>query len=587
MKRFLRITVKQQILGVFLAASILPLIVIGSIIVRRTYLQAEDHYKSQLSADCSRVKSMLFDTTLSLYNSCEPIVSTQSYRDLLGSRTSDVSTPDYYQLEFALSTLYKTQAAISSICVYTDNPAIKSGAWITRTENLETEEWYREAAPEGWDCWRITTRMVNRNQTQSEMTLIRRINIGSEKYRAYLVATVSDNYLRNRLATSNYRIYASIDSSRCFFTSQFSDRDQTMPFSDRFAKKHFNHIGWQKEGNTRSLIRISSFTPYKTAEKIYVMVKDPDAWKELISMILQHVLILFSAILVPFCIILLFSGNMEKRISRLKGAMRQASLGDFRIMESVSGSDELAEIYRDLKAMTSEIEEREKAWYLGKLREEQLIGDKKEMQFKMLASQINPHFLYNTLETIRMQAVRREEPEIADSILLLSRTLRYVLGNIETTLVPLAKELEYTKTWLEIEKLRFGDRISYDFYLDPEIDPAAILVIPMLLQPVAENAIIHGIETIKDKGHISFIIEQSGQDLIFLVRDNGRGISEEELEAVRERISDPEGKPGKSIGLNNISRRIRNYYGEEYGLEISSEPMKGTRVTIRIPVKRE
>ncbi|MBR3644183.1 MAG: histidine kinase [Parasporobacterium sp.] len=492
MKKFFQRSIRKQILAVFFSAAFIPVIVIGLITIREAYRQAQDRYGSQIIADCSRVKSMLFDTTLSLYNSCEPIVSSQAYRDLLGAREG--RAPDsYYQLEFTLSTLYQTQAAISSIMVYTDNPAVRSGAWITRIDEFGEEYWYAQAKPDSWYCWRVTTRMVNRNQSQEEMTLIRRINIGSETYRAYLVATVSDNYLRNRLATSDYLIYASIGSGPCFFTSRFSDRNEKMIFSDRFNGRHFNYLGWQEWGGEKRLVRVSSLTPYKTNEKFYVMVSDRKAGKELADMTVQYVIILFAAILVPLGIILAFSRSTGKRVSRLKKAMNQASRGDFRIMESVPGYDELADIYQDLKIMVSGIEEREKAWYLGKLREEKLIGDKKEMQFKMLASQINPHFLYNTLETIRMQAVRSEEPGIADSILLLSRTLRYVLGNTETTLVPLARELEYTETWMEIEKLRFGERISYDLYIDQDIDSEKLLVIPMLLQPVAENAIIHGI----------------------------------------------------------------------------------------------
>jgi two-component system sensor histidine kinase YesM len=218
--------------------------------------------------------------------------------------------------------------------------------------------------------------------------------------------------------------------------------------------------------------------------------------------------------------------------------------------------------------------------YIQKLQREQLFSRQKEMQLKILSSQINPHFLYNTLETIRMMALGKKEKKIADTIKMLSRILRQSLSAGEKT-VPLATELELVENYLAIQKLRFGGRIHYSVDVDGSAYDYSIL--PLLIQPLVENSFIHGLETKPGSGYVRIAIETAGNCLCFEVSDNGTGMEPERLRHIQADLASAEGPVGGHIGLVNVNRRIKLHYGEAYGLAISSCPETGTQVRMVLP----
>lgn len=266
--------------------------------------------------------------------------------------------------------------------------------------------------------------------------------------------------------------------------------------------------------------------------------------------------------------------------------MHQASVGDYNIIDEFRGVDELAETFSDLKTMVKMIHDKEAEFFESRIKEQKLVNMQQKMEFKMLSGQINPHFLYNTLETIRMQAISSQNKEVATSIMLLARSMHYVLENTGTAWTVLSKELEHVKTYLQIQKLRFRDRVSWDFYLDERIDMDQYVILPLLLQPIVENAIVHGLEGKEGKGHVSIIIEQEKEDkLIVTVKDNGGGINEEKLEQMNRSLNEKRADDGSRIGLYNINQRVKLFYGEAYGVSIKSELLKGTSVSVVLPLK--
>ena len=201
----------------------------------------------------------------------------------------------------------------------------------------------------------------------------------------------------------------------------------------------------------------------------------------------------------------------------------------------------------------------------------------------MLASQINPHFLYNTLETIRMQALSCGNRNVATSIKLLGKSMRYVLDNTGTSFTALTKELEYIKTYLSIQQLRFGDRVNYTLQVDEDLDTDSCKILPLLLQPVVENAILHGLESKTQDGMITIQIASVDTVLLITIKDNGQGMTNEELDALRDRIRKHPSSDTHSIGLYNINQRISLFYGEGYYMEIDSAIGAGTTVRLKIP----
>jgi len=203
----------------------------------------------------------------------------------------------------------------------------------------------------------------------------------------------------------------------------------------------------------------------------------------------------------------------------------------------------------------------------------------------MLASQINPHFLYNTLETIRMQPLTAGNKDVATSIKLLGKSMHYVLENTGTASTTLKNELDYIHTYLTIQKLRFNDRVNYTLKAAGNIDLSNYHILPLLLQPIVENAILHGLEGIEENGQITIEVETvSNEYLKILISDNGAGMSLDELEALRQAIGHNNMASATSIGLYNINQRIKLCYGSDYSMQIESSPGEGTKVLLLLPL---
>jgi len=232
--------------------------------------------------------------------------------------------------------------------------------------------------------------------------------------------------------------------------------------------------------------------------------------------------------------------------------------------------------------------------YIQKLQKEQLFSRQKEMQLKILSNQINPHFLYNTLEMIRMMALGKKEKEIAGTIKLLSRILRQSLSAAERA-VPVETELDLVRDYLAIQKLRFGNRMNYFIDVRSDIsyvaDAASVtgkcLILPFLIQPLVENALVHGLEPKQGGGNIRIVIQATGAILTIDVTDDGMGMTCGQLEQIRGNLSREEENPDGRIGLVNVNRRIKLYYGELYGLTVSGSVETGTSIRMTIPLIRE
>jgi two-component system sensor histidine kinase YesM len=210
---------------------------------------------------------------------------------------------------------------------------------------------------------------------------------------------------------------------------------------------------------------------------------------------------------------------------------------------------------------------------------------RKEAELKALESQINPHFLYNTLETISSIAYLKDIPEITTISKSLSQLFRYSISN-DKKLVTLADELYHTSNYINIQTIRHGNKFNVIFDIDESLKKYK--VIKLILQPLIENSVNHGLELVKSGGLISISAKLiTNHTLMIEVEDNGVGISHKKLEVIQNYLNngsdDTCSETSKSIGLTNVHFRIQHYYGKDYGLSLESKNEMGTKVTIRLP----
>jgi two-component system sensor histidine kinase YesM len=293
-------------------------------------------------------------------------------------------------------------------------------------------------------------------------------------------------------------------------------------------------------------------------------------------------------LMIPFFLIL---NNMIYPLRKLFQYMRISGKEDLNKRIILRGSTEAEVIGFRYNQMLSDFQD-----LTGKLVEsnERLFKteiEKKRAEYDFLKSQINPHFLYNTLDSIRGIASEREVPEIRSMTQALSRIFRYSIKGRD--FVPFRDEIRIVEAYMNIQMIRFSHR--FDFLCEIPESFMDIYVPKMILQPIVENAVYHGLEPRYEKGTLSLSARwdnSRGRDLIITVKDDGIGMDETKLEICRSllrtdqrRDADPDKSSG--IGLSNVHYRLQFLYGTEYGLEISSRVKEGTVVTLRIPMQLE
>ena len=284
-------------------------------------------------------------------------------------------------------------------------------------------------------------------------------------------------------------------------------------------------------------------------------------------------------LLVASFIIYLISRSFHQRIQALSGHIEKVRNQDFEVIHYEGGKDEIGELIRAYNRMVIRIKGLIQDVYKADIQRQALELENKQAQLDALQSQINPHFLFNTLETIRMRSLVKGERETAEIIMYLSRTFRRALtwGNDWVTV---GEEVEFVENFLKIQQYRFEKRINYNISMEPGTEQ---LMIPkMTLQPLVENASIHGIEKIKDQGIIELDIRIIEDRLHMEVADNGVGIEKEMLDQIIKELRDQEINK-EHIGIANVYRRLQLYYGRLLVLNLRVVRIRGLRSPYTYP----
>ena len=205
---------------------------------------------------------------------------------------------------------------------------------------------------------------------------------------------------------------------------------------------------------------------------------------------------------------------------------------------------------------------------------------KRKSEFDTLQSQINPHFLYNTLDIIVWMIENEKQSEAVKVVTALARFFRISLSKGKS-IIPVKDELEHVRNYLMIQQMRFKNKFTYSIEAEGQVEQLASL--KLLLQPIVENAIYHGMEFMDGDGEILVKAWRQGDDLFLSVSDNGLGMTQEQVERLFSSQSHVPSRRGSGIGVKNVNERIKLYFGADYGLSIQSEPDEGTTVTAHLP----
>lgn len=589
---FNRATIRQQLYIIYTAVIVVPMLLLGTFLLLYTGRIMVDYYTDLLQSENHRVRNLLFELTTDTYNVSKDIAFDLGIRKILTEEFD--STRDYMKAvdqNVLLEQCAKNYSEFSAIEIYTDNPTISNYKQFVRLdEEVMNTIWYQEAISEPGIHWRAIPWEYGYNDEYWSLCLVREIKLINSPYQAILVIHLDENDLRLRVDNDEYLCTLSVDRGPVFYSSDRSRYGKAQPMPVDFEEPSFQYTGQTEMDDKRYLINISTFYMYQSDSRIYVCTLDGQGYTNIRRILYLCGIIIALNLVIPGVMIHFFTKHFAGRVNVLRQEMHKASNQDYELISSFQGNDELSEAFEDLQVMVRNIKEQEARAYEAQLKEQELLISQQEMEFKMLASQINPHFLYNTLETIRMKALKVGDKEAATAIKLLGKSMRYVLENMGTAMTTLEEELNHVEEYITIQHLRFGDRIQYTKEIEQGLDLAKYYLPPLLLQPVVENAIVHGLEDKNEDGRIVVSVYKKTSDdmnlLIIDVEDNGCGMTEEILGKLRTDIEIKDMSRSKSIGLYNINQRMKLHFGEGYRVHIYSEPQMGTRVRLMFPIDR-
>lgn len=290
---------------------------------------------------------------------------------------------------------------------------------------------------------------------------------------------------------------------------------------------------------------------------------------------IQNRMLLLFAIIGTLTYVLSYylSGSTTNRIHHVIERMKKAEDGNFAAIESPQGKDEIGELVVTFNYMIEKIR--------LLINEEYLLGQQaKSSELKALQEQINPHFLYNTLDLINWTAIRKDIPEISSVVQTLAKFYKLSLSRGHET-VSIADEITHVALYVTIQNMRFENRIRFQTDIDDEILKYSIIKIT--LQPLVENSILHGILEKEGSGSLTLSGRFEGDNILLTVEDDGMGMTEEQLDAVLK----PSHTEKHGYGVANVNERIKIHYGDQYGLKYYSTIGQGTRVEIRIPALKQ
>lgn len=581
-KKLLNMKFGHRMFLVYFVGGLLPLIAIGFYLIRGTNQILVEQAENTELVELEAVKRQILEmqntvTTLSQYFYFDPELeeiaekSYTDYQEMVNDFRNYTAFLDYQKYYNNI---------ISRISVFLKNDTLKGNMdFVVVDEETESQEWYQRVSEKGSGVvWEYLPHLIDGYDHALAMTRMLKNKKGEDVgvLVIYIRPERFEGYIGEREGTAFVTLNGETVIAGKGTDVEFSDVKEFLPGQTVSE--------WQEridiEGKEYVL---TCENIWQSGTKDYLQVVSVRALEEILAEANEHSLksIYISCACTIFAVLMILVSTwmFGKRIERFREQMQKAAEGNFELEKKLGGNDEISQLYDYLSIMIRDIQKLLAGIYQERIHAEQLKTKQKDAEFKMLTSQINPHFLYNTLETIRMKARVNKEYEIEELVKMLAKILRSNIQAGEKD-VPIQSEIELVECYLKIQQYRFGDKIQYQIHVQEGTETYVIL--PLILQPIVENSIVHGLENKEDNGCIYIAVQKQEDGVVITVEDDGIGIEEEKLLEIQRELKKNRLK-GEHIGICNVHHRIKLKYGEGYGVTIESARGQRTRVTIKLP----
>lgn len=558
---------RHKLMGIYICIGTIPIFLMGIFAYyqqRTTLIENEtQNIADALSQGVSR-----FDSQVLVYENMSDYIAFNSLISnvLLTDYSSTYEMYEQYAnyIDPALSSLKCFNPNIRQLTIYVDKDIVPHDTTVASLDLIAEKEWYKKAKLTQAVDWKV-------DMDTRKAFCIRKMPImeqAGKKGILYVEVDYADLFASfNQIFQEDYGIFVyNKDRETVYQSGHFTDENEEWELTDTELLKELQK---QKQGMK---------TEYSIVEKTL----STDGWnvvlyrpEKILADAANNLLYLVVG-LATVCVIasllaaIAFSRIVVRDIERLQKNMKSVGEGDMTLQVTSDAQDEIGDLIRGFGNMLEKINHLIHAVYEGKLLQ-------KKYEMRALQAQINPHFLYNSLSLINWKAIEAGKEDISKLTLALSSFYRTSL-NRGNNILTIERELENMESYLKIQSCMHDD--SFDVILDVDEDIYPYETLNLILQPLVENSIEHGIDLLEDrKGYIKIIGRMDEEKIYLIVEDNGIGIEPEVLASILEFKT-------RGYGVRNVNERITLYYGEEYRLQIESEVGKGTRSTITIPKRK-
>ena len=468
---------------------------------------------------------------------------------------------------------------VYGIYVIGDNGAeYKSNSYKLISDNLNQSEFYKTTIQGGTEIW---FRSINGSQISTSIYGYNFLTVtlpikdkATGKYLGVVAVDILESTLLKRINDSSlgengYLFYMDENNNQVVSTAFNADY---VPELSRGKMIKDNDTQYFIMGNQK-YIMVSNDTTSKWKVAALISINTIQGKSTSITILIVILTAIISILIILISI--QTSNSFSKPIKELMNSMKRISKGDWTAKTTIYSQNELGQMAMGFNQMVNKLNEQRQRI----LKEQSQL---RKAQLDILQSQINPHFLYNTLDLIIWMARNKRKDEIISIVYSLTKLLRISLSK-GSDIISLEDEITHIESYLTIQSIRYKDVIHYKIKVPDELKPYRI---PKLtLQPIVENAIYHGLKETAEGGTIFIEAQETDNTLLLIVQDNGRGMDPSKEKSINDMFLNPAMKFG--FGLNNVNERIKLHFGKDYGIEVSSQINVGTEVKIRIPKIKE
>ena len=570
-------TIRKKFYIFYVVCVLIPLIVTDSVVFLTTAKSDRERREHEMSNIASAVEYSLSSMIGNAGEIANSIYTNRDFEEFLSKRYNNSAEYVAAYQDFLNRTLLENALGMNSMIftLYTDNDTVINGGRVNTLDKLRDTESYLRLNEEGKSkgIFFVYDDSSSRITRERRIIYLQRLDFYDTEAEKYLKIEFDYGSMVRTLKNMNY------------------DNEVLICEGDRILLSNGQYGSYGSEfqrldGPLRGAYE-HSISLYGTELTIYVKSVENSFLTSIRNELPIILLLLAVNVIFPFWFVQIFNRSFTKRITELSRVFKSVDSDHLISMPCEGGKDEISSMIRNYNRMVERTNGLIETVYKNKIREQEMLVGRKNAELLALHSQINPHFLFNVLESIRMHSILKKENETADMVAKLAVMQRQYVewGNDSVSIL---QEIEFVKAYLALQKYRFGERLNYDIEMDRECE--SFRIPKLTIVTFVENACVHGIESKASPGWIFVRIVRQGEGMEIEIEDTGSGMAEDklaELQGNMRNASIEMLKDGGRVGIINACVRLKMVTENRVEFRVEGEEGVGTTVTIRIPCLQE